>query len=148
MTFLLDANVLIYAFREDSPQHAGCLAWLQGVLESGATVLLPDLVEVALLRVCTHPSLGPAAAPTLAVFAFLRDLHGLPNCLRVGLGEEGFAIYERLCAQLALRGNDVNDVYLAALALEHGAVLASADRGFSRFPLLDWVDPLQEKELR
>lgn len=129
--FLLDANVLIYAFREDSPHHAACLAWLRDVLESGATVLLPDLVEVVLLRICTHPGLGPAAVPVAAVFTFLRELHALPNCQRVGLSEESFAVYERLCRESALRGNDVNDVYLAALALEHHAVLASVDQGFS-----------------
>lgn len=139
--FLLDANVLIYAFREDSPHHTACRAWLQDVLEGGATVLVPDLVEVALLRICTHPTLGAAAAPTEAVFTFLRDLHTLPNCERVGLDEDSFALYERLCGELPLRGNDMNDLYLAALALRHGAVLASVDQGFSRFGLLKWVDP-------
>ncbi|MGH8592092.1 MAG: PIN domain-containing protein [Gammaproteobacteria bacterium] len=41
-----------------------------------------------------------------------------------------------------LRGNDINDAYLAALALEHDAVLVTADRGFARFSGLRILDPL------
>ena len=33
------------------------------------------------------------------------------------------------------------DAYLAALTMEHGAMLATADRGFSRFPGLRTIDP-------
>jgi predicted nucleic acid-binding protein len=36
----------------------------------------------------------------------------------------------------------VPDAQLAALALEHGAELCSADHDFGRFPGLRWVDPL------
>jgi predicted nucleic acid-binding protein len=33
------------------------------------------------------------------------------------------------------------DAYLASLALTHRCRLATADRGFARFPGLDWFDP-------
>jgi toxin-antitoxin system PIN domain toxin len=39
-------------------------------------------------------------------------------------------------------GNLVPDAHLAALAIEHGAELCSADHDFGRFPGLRWVDPL------
>jgi predicted nucleic acid-binding protein len=41
-----------------------------------------------------------------------------------------------------LRGNLVSDGELAALAIEHGLVLASHDAGFRRFDGLRTVDPL------
>jgi predicted nucleic acid-binding protein len=41
-----------------------------------------------------------------------------------------------------LRGNDINDAYLAALAFEHGATLVTADQDFGRFPELSLVDPV------
>ena len=43
--------------------------------------------------------------------------------------------------QLLLSGNDLNDAWLAALALEHGAILVSTDEGFARFPGLAWQNP-------
>lgn len=39
-------------------------------------------------------------------------------------------------------GNLVPDAHLAALAIEHGLVLCSTDRDFSRFPGLRWENPL------
>lgn len=34
------------------------------------------------------------------------------------------------------------DVHLAALAIEHGLTLCSADGGFARYPKLRWINPL------
>ncbi len=39
--------------------------------------------------------------------------------------------------------NDVPDTHLAALAVDHGLRLATADGGFARFPDLDWFNPLR-----
>ena len=36
---------------------------------------------------------------------------------------------------------DINDVWLATLAIEHRATLVSTDQGFSRFPGLSWINP-------
>jgi predicted nucleic acid-binding protein len=52
-----------------------------------------------------------------------------------------------LCVDLKLRGNDVNDAHLAALALENNATLVTADRGFGRFSSLRVFDPLEGLEL-
>jgi predicted nucleic acid-binding protein len=41
-----------------------------------------------------------------------------------------------------IRGNLVPDAYLAALAVSHGCRLATSDRGFARFPGLDFFDPV------
>ena len=34
------------------------------------------------------------------------------------------------------------DAHLAALALEHGAVIATTDRDFTRFPGIDLMNPI------
>jgi uncharacterized protein len=38
----------------------------------------------------------------------------------------------------------VTDAMLAALTIENGALIASTDPDFRRFPVLRWVDPLGE----
>ena len=43
-----------------------------------------------------------------------------------------------------VQGNLVTDAYLAALAVEHGLTLCSADADFARFPGLRWVNPLTQ----
>ena len=47
-----------------------------------------------------------------------------------------------LAATPGLRSEDVPDVELAALAIEHGLTLASHDRGFRRFTGLRVLDPI------
>ena len=37
----------------------------------------------------------------------------------------------------------VMDAHLAALALEHGASIATTDRDFTRFPGIDILDPVE-----
>ena len=52
-------------------------------------------------------------------------------------------VYARLCEQIEITGNLVPDAQLAALALENGVELASADSDFVRFPGLRWLNPLR-----
>lgn len=40
-------------------------------------------------------------------------------------------------------GNLVTDAQLAALAIEHGLTVYSADSDFARFPEVTWVNPLR-----
>ena len=49
-----------------------------------------------------------------------------------------------LLTRTGTAGNLVADAHLAALAIEHGAVLCSADRDFGRFRGLDWMNPLAD----
>jgi uncharacterized protein len=44
---------------------------------------------------------------------------------------------------LGTADNLTTDAHLAALAIEHGALLCSCDADFSRFAGLRWVDPLR-----
>lgn len=52
------------------------------------------------------------------------------------------ALFGELLTVAGLRANDVPDAYLAALAIDHGLILCSADTGFARFPRLRWRNPL------
>jgi predicted nucleic acid-binding protein len=49
-----------------------------------------------------------------------------------------------LLAPLGTAGNLTSDAHLAALAIEHGADLCSADADFARFPGVRWTNPLAQ----
>jgi toxin-antitoxin system PIN domain toxin len=140
--YLLDANVLIYAFRQDSPHHKECYGWLTSTLSGEEPVATTSVVELALLRISTLPSLGKSAAPTAEVFKFLETFKAQPAALRIEPGERHLGFLAELCAKLDLRGNDINDAFLAALAMEYDATLVTADQDFKRFPGLKLVNPL------
>lgn len=141
--YILDANILIYAFRRDAPQHQPCHTWLTRTLSQGEDVTAPSVVELALLRITTLPSLGEAAATPDAVTRFLTALKQA-GYRRLDPGEGHTERLGELCTTLNLRGNDANDAFLAALTLENRATLVSADKGFTRFPGLRHLNPLTE----
>ena len=45
--------------------------------------------------------------------------------------------------RLDLHGNLVSDAELAALCIEHGLTIVSADSDFARFPQITWLNPLR-----
>lgn len=137
--FLPDANVWLNALNTTAPHHAACRRWLDQVTSTGGVLLVNDLTECALLRIGTHPQLGIATPE--AAMAFHTALLEYPFTLRATPGQTHRDILHRLIRELSLTGNDINDAWLAALAIERGSTLASLDQGFSRFPGLDWINP-------
>jgi toxin-antitoxin system PIN domain toxin len=138
---LADANVLIYAFRSDSPHHDVCKPWLNGVVSGDARFGVSPLALSALVRITTNPRAFQQPSALLDAFGFCEDLLNQPHCDVVAPGERHWAIFQRLCMETDTRGRRVTDAWFAALAIEHGCIWITYDRDFARFPGLDWRSP-------
>lgn len=138
---LLDANILIGAFRSDDPDHATLKGWLEETLNQGNTVTFPALVEVAFLRIVTHPRIFRVPSTLEEATVFLQVLQESGQLRETPWTPRMRARWWRWCQDLGLTGNDVNDAYLAAAAAEARCRLVSRDQGFDRFPGLDWWNP-------
>jgi predicted nucleic acid-binding protein len=66
-----------------------------------------------------------------------------PNIAILAPTERHWPILQEIIPKAQVRGALMMDAHLAALAMEHGAVLYSNDRDFSRFPGLKWMNPLE-----
>jgi len=139
---LLDANLLIYAFRAELPQHPSTHAWLQSELNAGTAFFLHPLAAGAFLRLSTK-SLGPlAAAPMSKALDFLAALQ---PTIAEALPDDAahLEILRRLAERHAVYGDGCADLWLAAFAIRHRLTIASADMGFARYqPELQWLNPL------
>ncbi len=139
---LPDVNVLVYAHRQDAPDHRRYLGWLEQVINSDEAFGLADLVLSGFLRVVTHPRVfGPPSSLGDAL-AFVTALRARPNCVPVAPGMRHWDLFTSLCHRAGAKGNLVPDAYLAALAMESGSEWITTDRGFARFPGLRWRHPL------
>ncbi len=139
---LLDANILVGAFRPDDPDHASLKAWLEKALIEGRQLCLPSLVELAFVRIVTHPRIFRNPSSTEEALGFLRAILGTGLVGDVPWTERVRTRWWEWCATLALVGDDVNDALLAALAAEGRCRLVSRDQGFTRFQGLAWVEPI------
>ena len=138
---LLDANILIGSFRPDDPNHATLKNWLEETLNNGLVVTFPALVEVAFLRIVTHPRIFRAPSSLEEAVSFLQAIQASGQFRETPWTSRMRARWGRWCRELDLQGSDVNDAYLAATAAEASCRLISLDGGFSRFPGLDWWNP-------
>lgn len=139
---LLDANVLIYAFRKELPQHERVRDWLIRTVARDS-IGVPVISELAFLRLSTKP-LGPiAAAPWDQTWSFLEALLARPHVFRISPGSRHPNFFADLMERHALVGDETSDAWLAALALEQDARFATADRGFRRFVDLRIVNPIE-----
>ena len=138
---LPDANVLLYAVNRASDQHSAALeALLQG-LENPRGVGFAWMVLLAFLRISTRRGIFPSP---LSVQDSLRVVeHWLkhPQARVVHPGERHAEILGRLLKSAGTAGNLTTDAHLAALAIEHGAAVASFNRDFARFDGVQWILP-------
>jgi toxin-antitoxin system PIN domain toxin len=145
--FLIDVNVLIYAYREDALDHAAYHRWLTGIVSSGEPFGIADLVLSGFLRIATHPKLFNPPSSLGSAMEFAATLRGQPNCIAVTPGPRHWEIFKDLCRVTGARGNFIPDAFLAAMALEAGWEWITTDQGFARFPNLRWRHPLSGDEV-
>lgn len=142
---LPDINVLVYAYRAESERHEAYAEWLGRVVAGQEELALVDTVLTGFARIVTNPRIYADPAPTSAALTFVERLIAGPRSTWL---PEGGATWARLRALVEgdaiLKGDRVPDAYLAAVALTHGIRLATADRGFARYPGLRSFHPLDD----
>jgi len=139
---LPDVNVLIYAHREDAPEHDRHAAWLASLAGGAAPFALSSVTLGGFLRIVTNPRIFQPATPMELALAFWRQLMVRPTAAFLQPGARHWAIMVDLIERSDVRGAMVSDAYLAALAIEHGCQLVTTDSDFARFPGLRWRHPL------
>ena len=139
---LLDANILLYAYDEASSHHREIQPWLQAQLSGSEDVGIPWLTLWAFVRIATNSRVQESPLEPHVAIRTLRDLLAWPRVRIIEPGPHHLHLLEEMVVEGQASGPRVTDAALAALAIEHGATLASTDRDFSRFPNLRWINPL------
>jgi toxin-antitoxin system PIN domain toxin len=139
---LIDANLLLYARDRSSPFHAEAAAWLTSVLNGMTRVGLPWVSLVAFVRIATHPRAYERPLSPAAAWQQVRDwLDAGPSWTPAPTTRHADLLGE-LVERHDLRGNLVSDAHIAALAIEHGLEVCSADSDFARFREIRWFNPV------
>jgi toxin-antitoxin system PIN domain toxin len=139
---IVDANLLLYAHDAGSVHHPAARQWLENTLSGGEPVGLAWVALLAFLRVGTNPRLRKDAPTIEEAAAIVAGWLNRPMVTLVNPGERHWQILRDMMTKGQARGPFVTDAHLAALAIEHGAALATTDRDFARFPGLRFFNPL------
>ncbi len=139
---LLDANLLVYAYVADMPDHKAALDWLEGKLNGTAPVGLPWSSLLAFLRIVTNSRLFAKPSSLADSWQQVGRWTSAQSVFIPGPTDKHPEVLERYL-KCCTGGNHVPDAHLAALATERGLELQTADRGFARFSGLRWSNPLE-----
>jgi toxin-antitoxin system PIN domain toxin len=139
---LPDANLLLYALDEASPNHSQSVHWLDEVLSGTEPIGFSWSVLLAFLRLSTRPLLFANPLEASEAFDLIAGWLSQPNAVVVHPTDRHLDILRGLVEPLGTAGNLTSDAHLAALAIEHGGEVYSADTDFARFQGLRWSNPL------
>lgn len=139
---LPDVNLLLYAVNREARSHRAAKLWLESVLSGIEPVGFAWTVLLAFLRLSTRPGAFNEPLSPEEAFDQIHDWVRQPGALIVHPGPGHAKLLRDLLLPLGIAGDLSSDAHLAALAIEHGAQLCSADSDFARFPGLKWANPL------
>lgn len=140
---LVDANLLLYAVDEESQFHARAAEWLTVALTGPTRVGLPWQSLVAFLRISTHPRASRQPLDPDQAWSQVETWLSVPSAWVPQATDRHAHVLGDLVTRYSLRGNLIPDAQLAALAIEHGLAVVSADTDFARFSEIRWENPLR-----
>lgn len=139
---LVDANLLLYARDEEASQHARARSWLTEQLSGPTRMGLPWSSLLAFVRISTHPRAVRVPLIPAEAWEQVSDWCNAPVSWIPVPTARHREILGGLITRYELRSNLVPDAHLAALAIEHGLEVCSADSDFARFGEVHWRNPL------
>lgn len=141
---LVDANILLYSVDASSPFHDRANDWMFSSMNGDRRIGLPWISLLAFLRIATNPR---ASERPLNADEAWEHIDGWLDAPAAWVPEPGHgfrSILHDLMTRLDVRANLVTDAYLAALCIEHGLTIVSADSDFARFPDVTWLNPIND----
>lgn len=130
----VDTNILIYAHRQEFPQHGRALTALSSLAEGSELWAIPVVCLSEFLRVVTHPAVLKPPSTIAQASTSVEALLASPSLRLLTPGDRHGALLLQLVRQHQITGNLVFDAQIVALCLEHGVRdLLTEDRDFGRF---------------
>ena len=139
---LIDANILLYATDGSSPYHRAAHPWLESQLNGPRRVGLPWLSLWAFVRISTNPRATLRPLTPGQAWSIVEAWVDAPAAWVVEPGPGHREILGRLLVERDIRAGLVTDAVLAALCIEHGLTIVSADSDFARFTDITWLNPV------
>lgn len=141
---LVDVNLLIYAEDAFSEKQAAAQSWWEKQLSGTEPVGLCWPVITGFIRIGTHVRAMQRPLTLKEATARVQSWFDQPCVRLLEPTTAHWGIFQKMLLGGNAVANLVTDAHLAALAVEHNAVLCSTDADFSRFPGLKWKNPLKQ----
>ena len=139
---LIDANLLLYGTNHQAVEHERTTDWLEGQLNGKQRVGMPWESLTAFVRLATNPRVTVRPLKPAEAWAFVEEWLAVPVVWIPIPTEQHAQVLGGLIVKYGLSGKLVPDAHLAAIAIQHGLEVCSADTDFARFTEIRWRNPL------
>ena len=130
---VVDTNVLIYAAHTGSRQHAATTRWLADVMGGPEILAVPWVAALGFLRITTHPRVFAEPFTPDEARESLQAWWSHPSVAVAEPTTRHAHVLAGLLRESGTAGNLTIDAHIAAIAVEHGAAVATFDRDLARF---------------
>ena len=140
----VDTNILVYAHRDETPQHQKALQTLRELATGPEPWVLPWPCVYEFVRVVTHPRVFHSPTPSAEAWRAVESLLDSPSRLQLAEEEGHREILTELLRTSVPEGNTLHDAHIAALLIEHGVhEIITAEEAVRRFPRLKMTNPFR-----
>lgn len=137
-----DINLLVYAYNDGATQHATAREWWEGLLRGVEHVGIAWVVSIGFIRLMSNDQVIRSPLSPSDAANRTKDWFRCPHIRPLNPGDRHLEYFHRNLAKLGSGRNLITDAHLAALAMEHDAVLHTNDSDFVRFTGLRWHNPI------
>ena len=139
---LADTNLLLYAYNVLDKHHTQARNWFKAAVNGKERFALCWPVISGFLRVSTSARAFLQPFETAEAVEIVTRWMKYPNITVLEPTSEHWVIFSEMLVAGQVRAAMTTDAEIATYAIEHGAVLHTADRDFARFPKLKTCNPL------
>ena len=139
---LVDANLLLFSVDSTSVFHVTAARWIDEQLNGERRVAIPWESLTAFARIATNPRATERPLKPAEAWQFVDDWLAQPVVWVPVPTEDHSVVLGGLVRKYNLGANLIPDAHLAALAIEHGLEICSADTDFARFAEIRWRNPI------
>lgn len=142
--FVVDTNVLIYAFIRECPQHVEARELIETWGSSGEPWSVTWSIVYEFLCVSTQRAAFPHPPSFSESWHFVQALRTLPSFTVLSETERHAEVLDGLVRDYPhMRGSRLHDLHIVALMREHGITeIRTADTDFHQFKFLRVTNPL------
>jgi len=137
-----DANLLLYAYDEESPFHHKARVWCEQALSGPEPVTFLSAVIFGFVRIATHPKVFSAPLSVREAADHVTSWLAQPHVRVEDMLHEDIEPALALLRDAGTAGNLTTDAQIAAIAMRLGATVHTADLDFARFRGVQFSNPL------
>lgn len=137
-----DANLLLFAVNTDCMDHKVALKWWNHLLRGDEPIGILPVVAFAFVRLSTNRKVFSLPLSVNEAFDYIENWLQFPVVSWVETAPDDLQAAKRLLLEAGTGANLVTDAQIGAAALRLKATVHSADSDFTRFPNLQWINPL------